>query len=58
MTSIPFVRVQLDVERHVELDTMADLVGVLTDLGLASAAQEQFWVVSLDSRNAIRTINI
>ena len=56
MIDAPFTRVRLDVERVVKLDSMADLIGHLDEMGLASSAQEQLWVIALDSLNQIRSV--
>jgi DNA repair protein RadC len=53
---IPFVTVQLDVQRVVKITSLATLVQILTDAGLAGSAQEQLWVIALDSLNQIRSI--
>ena len=54
----PFTRVSLTVERTVKLDSMADLIVQLGTMGLATSAQEQLWVIALDSINQIRNITI
>jgi DNA repair protein RadC len=54
----PFTRVTLTVERTVKLDSMADLITQLGVMGLAASAQEQLWVIALDSINQIRTVTI
>lgn len=56
MIDAPFTRVSLDVERVVKLDSMTHLADQLGKLGLSSAAQEQLWVIALDSLNQIRSI--
>jgi DNA repair protein RadC len=58
MTDIPFVRVTLGVDRTVKLNSMLDLIGQLGDMGLSGSAQEQLWVISLDSLNQIRNITV
>lgn len=55
-TDIQFTTVRLDVVRTVKLTSMTNLVAVLTELGLALSAQEQLWVVALDSLNQIRSV--
>lgn len=47
---------RLDVQRVVKLDSMASLVDVLGSMGLSTSAQEQLWVIALDSLNQIRSI--
>ena len=54
----PFTRVSLAVERTVKLDSMADLITQLGVMGLTASAQEQLWVIALDSINQIRGITI
>jgi DNA repair protein RadC len=52
----PFMSVRLDVTRIVKLDSMKSLADLLVELGLAGSAQEQLWVLALDSLNQIRSI--
>jgi len=52
----PFVSVRLDVTRIVKIDSMKTLADTLMDLGLSTSAQEQLWVLALDSINQIRSI--
>lgn len=52
----PFTRVRLEVERVVQLDSLAHLVDMLGEMGLSTAAQEELWVIALDSLNQIRSI--
>ena len=56
MPTIDFTRVTLEIERTVSLKSLDNLVEVLADLGLSGSAQEQLWVIALDSRNKIRNI--
>ena len=58
MIEAPFTRVSLNVERVVKLDSMTHLVEQLDKLGLSSAAQEQLWVIALDSLNQIRSVTM
>lgn len=53
---VPFTTVRLHVDRTVKLDSMSALIAQLTEMGLPSAAQEQLWVIALDSLNQIRSV--
>lgn len=53
---IEMMRVRLDVDRTVKLNSLKELAEVLTDLGLSGSAQEQLWVVAVDGINQIRSI--
>lgn len=56
MIDVPFTTVRLHVDRTVKLDSMTDLVTQLGVMGLSSSAQEQLWVIALDSLNQIRSV--
>lgn len=58
MVEVPFTTVRLQVDRVVKLDSMGEMVDQLNELGLAASAQEQLWVVALDSLNQIRSITV
>src|SRR4051794_4936520 len=49
-----FVEVELHVLR--QQPAVADLETLLTEWGLASASQEQLWVIAYDSAEQIRTV--
>lgn len=53
---VPFTTVRLHVDRTVKLDSLSSLVDRLKDMGLTSSAQEQLWVIALDSLNHIRSV--
>jgi DNA repair protein RadC len=53
-----FTRVSLTVERTVKLDALTDLTSLLGTLGLSGSAQEQLWVIALDSLNQVRNITV
>lgn len=55
---IPFVTVQLKVERIVRPANLDNLVNLLGELGLSGSAQEQLWVLALDGQNNIRQIHV
>ena len=52
----PFVTVRLDIQRTVKLNSLGQLTDHLMDWGLSTAAQEQLWVIALDSLNQIRSV--
>ncbi len=52
----PFTKVRLEIERVVKLDSLAHLADMLGEMGLSSSAQEQLWVIALDSLNQIRSV--
>jgi len=55
---IPFSTVQLTIQRVVKVTSLGSLNETLAEMGLASSAQEQLWVVSLDSLNQIRSVTV
>ena len=53
---IPFTTVRLEIQRIVKLTSLKNLSETLGELGLNNAAQEQLWILAIDSLNQIRRV--
>jgi DNA repair protein RadC len=53
---IPFTTVRLEIQRIVKLTSLKNLSETLGELGLNNAAQEQLWILAIDSLNQIRSV--